>query len=212
MEAIHLFDRPPACPEDFLSLRRKSTDDDKIIDDDDPILFLVEHLFGQAHGLRNWKASKSYKGISELLTVSDEAFVLLSIENTWDAIQQEIADTADQEEGSNKSLYGKGKYTHSGTNIKFGGWTRAGIARFNELHEIVEENRNEPWATEVEVEITKKLMVRHKNLRASSVNSRRKIRSGDDQQEALLGREPPIMAKSTLEHYGLPVPTQRVSV
>jgi hypothetical protein len=119
METVHLFDRPPAGPEDFLSLRRKSTDDDKIIDDDDPILFLVEHLFGQAHGLRNWKASKCYKGISQLLTVSDEAFVLLSIENTWEAIQQEIAaDSDDEEEGPKRSLYGKGKYTHSGTNIE----------------------------------------------------------------------------------------------
>jgi hypothetical protein len=76
----------------------------------------------------------------------------------------------------------------------------------------VENNRKEPWATEVEKEIIKKLLIRYKNLRASSAGSRRKKQSGNDQEALLLGDEPPIMAKSTLEHYGLPVPTQRAIV
>jgi hypothetical protein len=40
------------------------------------------------------------------MTVSDEAFVLLSVENCWDAIQEVIKDSDDEEDGKRVSMPG----------------------------------------------------------------------------------------------------------
>jgi hypothetical protein len=100
--------------------------------------------------------------MSNALTVSDEAFVLLSIENCWDAIQDQIQDNEDQESGNGKQgVYARGKYTNHGTNSRYGGWSPEGIQWFNELYELVKKNWNEAWAEKVEKEINKKLLFRH---------------------------------------------------
>jgi hypothetical protein len=108
-KAVHAYDCPPSSVKHFLKLRREMDDDEdeNAMDDNDPIMFLIEHIFGQAHGLRNWRSAKCFQRISQVLTISDEAFVLLSIENTWDAIQKEIEDNEDDEdEGhSKRSVY-----------------------------------------------------------------------------------------------------------
>jgi hypothetical protein len=50
--------------------------------------------------------------------VSNKAFVLISIKNGWDAIQKEIEDNEDEEEGhSKRSVHARGKYTNHGTNL-----------------------------------------------------------------------------------------------
>jgi len=109
-KAIHAYDYPQSSVKHFLKLRHEMDDDDEdenAMDDNDPIMFLVEHIFGQAHGLRNWRSAKCFQIISQVWTISDEAFVLLSIKNMWDAIQKEIEDNEDDEnEGhSKRSVY-----------------------------------------------------------------------------------------------------------
>jgi hypothetical protein len=137
---VHAYDCPPSSVKHFLKLRREMDDDENAVDEDDPIMFLVEHIFGQAHGLRNWRSAKCFQRISQVLTVSDEAFVLLSIKNAWDAIQKEIKDNEDEDnEGhSKRSVYARGKYTNQGTNLRYGGWSPEGINRFNDLYDLVE--------------------------------------------------------------------------
>jgi hypothetical protein len=175
---IHDYDRPPSTVQEFLKLRQEidiSEGSDEIIEDNDPFMFLVEHLFGQAHGLRNWKNAKCYRKVSEILTVSDEAYILLSIENSWDAIKEEIDNNDEPEAGGKRGTYAHGKYTNQGTNLRYGGWTKEGIKRFNELYELVEKNRKEPWAQKVEEQVSNKLWNRHHN-KAGDKSMRRKKR------------------------------------
>ena len=205
---IHVYDCPPSNVEDFLTLRPQvalEEEENDTIEDDDPFLFLVEHLIGQAHGLRNWKNAKCFQRISNTLTVSDEAFVLLSIENCWDAIQEEIQDNEDEEGGNGKpGVYTRGKYTNHGTNSRYGGWSPEGIKRFNELYELVEKNRNEPWAKKVDEEVNKRLLFRHhRTMNTTKVRRKKRHIGSADQQE--VGQEVvPVKARSSLSLFKLP--------
>lgn len=197
---VHAYDCPPSSVKHFLKLRREMDDDENAVDEDDPIMFLVEHIFGQAHGLRNWRSAKCFQRMSKVLTVSDEAFVLLSIENTWDAIQKEIEDNEDEDnEGhSKRSVYARGKYTNQGTNLRYGGWSPEGINRFNNLYDLVEKNRQEPWAKKVEEEVVKKLLKRHHGtLDITKVRTKKRRLGGQDQQEPGI-EAVPVKARSSL--------------
>jgi hypothetical protein len=215
---IHDYDCPPRNAKDFLTLRPDMDNEEEVeqtLKDDDPFLFLVEHLIGQAHGLRNWKNAKCFQTISNTVTVSDEAFVLLSIENCWDAIQDEIQEDGEDEESSGmgkQGVYPRGKYTNHGTNSRYGGWSPQGINRFNELYELVEDNRNTPWAEKVEEEVKKKLLVRHHRTTDPNNKRRKKRRIGNsDEQEE--GREVllvPVKARSSLGSFKLPDGAHRV--
>jgi hypothetical protein len=164
-------------------------DDSNTMDEDDPIMFLVKHIFGQAHGLKNWRSAKCFQRISQVLTVLDEVFVLLSIKKTWDAIQKETKDNKDNEdEGhSKRSVYAQGKYTNQGTNLRYGGWSPEGINWFNELYNLVEKTRQEqPWAKKVEEEVNKKLLKRHHgtlDVTNMSTNKKQHLGGQDQQQE-----------------------------
>jgi hypothetical protein len=52
--------------------------------------------------------------------VSDEAYVLLSIENSWDAIMEEIEDNGEPEVGKH-GTHTQCKYKNQGTNLRYGG-------------------------------------------------------------------------------------------
>jgi hypothetical protein len=128
---IHQYDCPPSDIKEFFELRRKYNDTNiEKVEDNDPLIFLVEHMFGLAHGMRNWKSAKFYQAISEILTVSDEAFVLLSIENAWEAIKDEMEDEKEEGAGRTKNKHCRGKYTNHGMNMKYAGWSSKGIERY----------------------------------------------------------------------------------
>jgi hypothetical protein len=170
------------------------------MDEDDPIMFLVKHIFGQAHGLRNWRSAKCFQTISQVLTVSDKAFMLFSIKNTWDAIQKEIKDNKDEDnEGhSKRSVYAQGKYINQGTNLRYGGWSQEGINGFNNLYNLVEKNRQEPWAKKVEEEVVKKLLKKHHGtLDITKVPKKKQRLGGQDQQEPGI-EAVPVKARSSL--------------
>jgi hypothetical protein len=92
--------------------------------------FIVEHLAGAVIGQRRWKLTRCYKPLSECMTVSDEAFMLLVLENNYELWQD--ADT---------NRVGRGKYTENAPNRKFCGWSNEGITRFNELNDAVMKHR-----------------------------------------------------------------------
>jgi hypothetical protein len=115
---------------DFLTLHPEIDikDKEQTLEDNEPFMFLVEHLVGQVHGLRNWRSAKCFQRMSNALTVLDEAFVLRFIENCWDAIQDQIQEDEGQESGNGKQdVYARGKYTNHGTNSRYGGWSPEGI-------------------------------------------------------------------------------------
>jgi hypothetical protein len=192
---VHPYDCPPSSVKQFLKLRREMNENS--MDDNDPMMFLVEHMFGQAHGLRNWRSAKGFQRISQVLTVSDEAFVLLSIENGWDAIQKDIDDNED-EGHTKRNVYARGKYTNHGTNLRYGGWSPEGIERFNELYDMVEKNRKEPWAKKVEEEITKKLLRRHHGTTDTTKVRKKRKHNGSQGQQEVEDQVVQVKARSSL--------------
>jgi hypothetical protein len=88
------------------------------------LVFLAEYLIPGVCGARNWKEDSSSMLLSETkVTPSDIAFIALTYKNMkekWD-------------KGANANKTDRGRYTLTGSNRKFCGWSSVGIARYNEL-------------------------------------------------------------------------------
>jgi hypothetical protein len=132
--------------------------------------FIVEHLAGAVIGQRKWKTTRCYAPLTKHMSVSDEAFMLLVLENQYELWMN-----------SETTKVGRGKYTENGPNKKFCGWTNEGMRRFNELIEEVRTNRNKPYSKDVEEATFKTLAERYKALLAGSrKNSRKRHRHGSE--------------------------------
>jgi hypothetical protein len=98
--------------------------------------FLVEHLLGHIIGKREWDMMKCFHVVSEWVSISDEAYTLLLLENVyekWLAIKPDIT--------GEKQTSVRGEYTDpekGASNEKYKGWTVKGIEQYNELYKSVE--------------------------------------------------------------------------
>ena len=112
-------------------------------------------------GKRQWSVQKKYQLISQatmtgssekLVTISDEAFALLVYENYKDKWTKQGNEQPGQLVQSGKKVI-RGKFTiqNSGT-CKYGGWSHDSMKRFNELYNLVVEDRACPQAATVEKE------------------------------------------------------------
>jgi hypothetical protein len=143
-----------------------------------PFTFIVEHLAGAVIGQRKWKTSRCYSPLSLSMSVSDEAFMLLVLENQYEMwIDAET------------TRVGRGKYTENAPNKKFCGWSNDGMRRFNQLLTQVRENRNKQYSKEVEDSTYKMLAERYNvMLGVRRKNSRKRRRqvlpdSGAEEEE-----------------------------
>jgi len=140
--------------------------------------FVVEHLAGTVIGQRKWKTARCYTALSRQMTISDEAFMLLLLENQYDMWKE--AET---------TRVGRGKYTENAKNKKFCGWSNEGIRRFNELNTLVRVNRNKQFSKDVEDATLKTLAERYEKLLAVRRKNGRKRRrhclteNTDDEQD-----------------------------
>ena len=115
-------------------------------------------------GKVEWKKSRCIKPMSEIATVSDEAFTLLVLENIWDvwtnvpmdewnktkelSRRRSIGRIEEQTESENGSVAATviraGKFTKDYVvGGRYRGWSIAGIKRYNDLLAIVKTNRDE---------------------------------------------------------------------
>lgn len=132
-------------------------------------------------GKRSWGRQKKHQLISEakvkggnakMVTRSDEAFGLLMLENYIDKWKAMIADEDaddDEDDGDRKMparggatkkepLRLRGIYTSKKRgHCKYSGWSREGIARFNELYKLVCEDRDSENAASMEQQFLKRL-------------------------------------------------------
>jgi len=142
--------------EELCTLRRAKTEREK-----EAAFWFFGEFLSCVVGKRVWNVQKQYQLISQatmtgssdkLVTVSDEAFALLMYENYQDKWTKQGSAQAGQSEQSGKKVI-RGKYTvqNSGT-CKYGGWSHAGMRRFNELYDLVVEDRACPQAAAVEKE------------------------------------------------------------
>ena len=123
--------------------------------------FIVEHLAGAVIGQRKWKTTRCCAPLTKHMSISDEAFMLLVLENHYELWIH-----------SETTKVGRGKYTENGPNRKFCGWTNEGMRQFNTLLDEVRGNQNKQYSNEVEDVTLKALAERHKALmRGSCKNS-----------------------------------------
>ena len=142
--------------------------------------FIVEHLAGAVIGQRKWKTTRCCAPLTKHMSISDEAFMLLVLENHYELWIH-----------SETTKVGRGKYTENGPNKKFCGWSKAGMRCFNKLLEEVRTNRNKLYSKDVEEATFKTLAERYKALLAGSrkKNSRKRRRhvgehsDGDDDED-----------------------------
>ena len=100
-----------------------------------------EKILSQVVGKAIWKEKSDTMKMSKVATVSDEAFALLILENSyelWDDLAQH-----DGEAGYKSQL--KTLYTKNGAGTKkYQGWAPEGITRFRALVEEVKKDRATP--------------------------------------------------------------------
>ena len=99
------------------------------MDNNTTFTFIVEHLAGAVIGQRKWKTTRCYAPLTKHMSISDEAFMLLVLENQYELWIN-----------SDTTKVGQGKYTENGPNKKFCGWTNEGMRRFNKLLKEVRTN------------------------------------------------------------------------
>ncbi|KAI2490820.1 hypothetical protein MHU86_23755 [Fragilaria crotonensis] len=88
-------------------------------------------------------------GRGRIVTKSDEAFALLMFENyidKWKSMPPvaDEAEDSDSEQGQRKKKAKPRQRAYTQTksgHCKYGGWSHEGIARFNELYSLVQEDR-----------------------------------------------------------------------
>jgi hypothetical protein len=97
--------------------------------DEKAFQFLVDHIYGCVHGKREWNTLKYTRDARAELSVSDEAFAIVVLENNWNLLTMP---------GGRKA---QPKYTGRNSVDKDDGWSRLGVARFNKLYETVMADR-----------------------------------------------------------------------
>jgi hypothetical protein len=122
------------------------------------IIWFAGELLECVCGKRAWGTRKKYRAtISDatsndagaaVVTVSDEAFALL----LYDAyIDKWIMRYHQDRRGEPQSKRIVGKYTQTnGASTEYGGWSEEGIRRFNQLCEMIQDDRNSRNARDAE--------------------------------------------------------------
>jgi hypothetical protein len=143
--------------DELLKLRQEplwDQDDKGRIVNNDGFIFLVSFMFGSLIGKRQWNKDKFTERVSQEMTTSDEAFVLLVLENNWD-----ILNDVDNAEA---------KFTGRTitTNRRNDGWSNEGISRYNDLVKFVKKNRKREYSRNVEVGVMNLLYEQEKGVDA----------------------------------------------
>ena len=146
-------DPPPYSMETLCKLRQSQTDDEK-----EAFIWFAGELLECVCGKRAWGTRKKYRAtISDatsndtgaaVVTVSDEDFALL----LYDAyIDKWIMRYHQDRRGEPRSKRIVGKYTQTnGASTEYGGWGEEGIRRFNQLCEMIQDDRNSRNARDAE--------------------------------------------------------------
>ena len=124
--------------EELQQMRPKVKEDDNYnLEELQPFIFFADKVLPQVTGPRTWKnETKATRMISEVCSISNEAFALLVLESNWD-------------KWDNKAEVGQ--FTKVGGGQKaFDGWTQEGLERYNELCYKVQHNRRGANAKRVE--------------------------------------------------------------
>jgi hypothetical protein len=157
----------------------KDSEEDEVYDrQEQAFTFLVEHLLGHVIGKREWDMQKCFHMVSDRVSISDEAYTLLLLENVY----EKWLKLKPQQPGEKQTIV-KGRYTDpekGASNEKYKGWTVDGIERYNELYNSVERNRNQKWAKAVEKKAKDEFQGRYKGkLIGTQIRRKKRRQQGD---------------------------------
>lgn len=151
--------------------------DTEYIRQEQAFTFLIEHLLGHVIGKREWNMIKCFHMVSDRVSISDEAYTLLLLENVY----EKWLKLKPQQPGEKQTIV-KGKYTNpekGASNEKYKGWTVKGFERYNELYKNVERNRNQKWAKAVEMKAKEEFQGRYKGKLIGTQIRRKKRKQKD---------------------------------
>jgi hypothetical protein len=127
----------------------------------EPYEWMCTTLIPSVVGWKSWSRRKKKETLSDIATCSDESFVLLTLENNylrWMAEAEWVAQNKDRSPVEQETKnYPEAKYTNSGKSKRNGrsrrlhGWAREGYLRFNELYQLVQQDRLRRANFEVEM-------------------------------------------------------------
>ena len=143
--------------DEILELRKPPTwnpSDKRQLTNNKAFIFMVDFIYGSLIGKRQWKRNKLITPVSKELTVSDEAFVLLVLENNWETLNNN--DLAEPKYTSKKKT----------SNKQNDGWSNDGILCYNALQEAIKQNRKMEFAFTVEEGVMNFLYEMEKGLDA----------------------------------------------
>ena len=142
--------------EELCKLRRTETECEK-----EASFWFFGKFLSCVVGKRQWSVQKQYQLISQatmmgssdkMVTISNKTFALVMYENYKDKWTKQGNEQAGQLVQSRKKvIWGKFTIQNSGT-CKYGGWSHDGMKRFNELYDLVVEDRACSQAATVEKE------------------------------------------------------------
>lgn len=113
--------------------------------------FFLEYILECVAGKKEWKKDKYSCRVSKAVTVSDEAFALLLLNNSWEVFQEYANNENQGQEGAR--INAKPKFTAKrGGSRRFEGWSRAGIAEYNNLCQRIVADRNSDMGEQFEIE------------------------------------------------------------
>jgi hypothetical protein len=100
-------------------------------------LWMAENIMQDVAGRKNWNCQVKSKGLMRnCVTVSDEAFAILLLDNNMEKWREQVEEKEDQENQNGGGKTVTTKYTASGRM-----WSRKGMSRFVEIYNVVSEGR-----------------------------------------------------------------------
>lgn len=143
---------------------------DGVREDPGVAFVFFEYFLPGVVGRKKYKNVVAFKIVSKIATISDEAFAILLLENSWNKWEDELAKRT-----KDPSKLTPTKWTSSKTQGKrYCGWHKEGILRFNELCNAVKNDRikdmQKPLAERVE----------HQYLKMKNKQMEDKNRNKDD--------------------------------
>ena len=152
--------------------------------------FYCDYFLQCVVGRRRWKKGVSKDEVWKIATVTDEAFGMLLLENSW----EKWVDMARRQSGTSEV---DSEYTNSGVgknSRKFQGWDDQGLTRFNELRNQVQAERMDQSLVEfddgfLDLQISRRTDKKGKNRNAkeTAIDVKKKVMCYND-----LGNTPQV--------------------
>ncbi len=146
--------------------------------------FYCDYFLQCVVGRRRWKKGVDKTEVREIATVTDEAFGLLLLENSW----AKWVDMAKRNSGTSTV---NSRFTNGGVgknSRKFQGWDDPGLTRFNELMKQVKAERNSTTGEDFDegfldfrkMRMTEEMRGKNKNRKESAVDVKKKVMCYND--------------------------------